>query len=112
MSNTNDSIKTRALNYASATLSDLIDGASELYEAVTLFSLMAAEVDIPVSASALKEIASMSEVIIRMLGSEQAGIHHLIRTWKLRKDAVKEFSALRRPASGAITESSLNAPEK
>ena len=49
MSNTNDSIKTRALNYASATLSDLIDGASELYEAVTLFSLMAAEVDIPVS---------------------------------------------------------------
>ena len=112
MSNTNDSIKTRALNYASATLSDLIDGASELYEAVTLFSLMAAEVDIPVSASALKEIASMSEVIIRMLGGEQAGIQHHIRTWKLRQDAVKEFSALRRPASGAITESSLNAPEK
>ena len=70
MSITNDSIKTRALNYASATLSDLIDGASELYEAVTLFSLMAAEVDIPVSSSALKEIASMSEVIIRMLGAD------------------------------------------
>ena len=112
MSITNDSIKTRALNYASATLSDLIDGSSELYEAVTLFALMAAEVDIPVSSSTLKEVASMSEVIIRMLGSEQAGIQHFIRTWKLREEADEEFASIRRPNGGAMRESSLNSPEK
>ena len=109
---TNDTTAARALNYASSTISDLIEGASEFYEAVTLFSLMAAEVDIPVSSSALKEIASMSEVIIRMLGGEQANIQHLIRTWKLRSAAAKEFNSLRSPSGGAMRESSLNAPEK
>lgn len=112
MSNANDTIAARTLNYASSTISDLIEGASEFYEAVTLFSLMAAEVDIPVSASALKEIASMSEVIIRMLGSEQAGIQHFIRTWKLREEAANEFASIRRPNGGAMRESSLNSPEK
>ena len=112
MPTTNDTTAARALSYASPTFSALIDGSSEFYQSTTLFSLMAAKIDTPESSSALNATDSMSEVITRMLGGEQAGIQHHIRTWKLRQDAVKEFSALRRPASGAITESSLNAPEK
>lgn len=102
-----------SLNFATATLTDLIDNASEFFQAVDLFRKTAGAAGSPVSPETLDEISRMSEVMIRLLGDEKAGIQHRIRMRAIRKVVDNTFASMTsRSTGGTGSAIALNSPVK